>query len=178
MKQRVGFLSGFFVAGLFAVAIIIKIFAPASASAEGSPGASNDEVMIERGRYLVKIAGCNDCHTPNYMVTPDDVQEEDYLIGVPVGWFGPWGTTYASNLRITVEDFPEDVWVQILKTRKAMPPMPWVNVNALTEADSRAMYRYIKSLGVNGERMPPILSPGEMPQTPYFDFHIKGLPEG
>lgn len=25
-----------------------------------------DRVQIERGRYLVKTTGCNDCHTPGY----------------------------------------------------------------------------------------------------------------
>ena len=26
-----------------------------------------DQKSLDRGRYLVKIAGCNDCHTPGYM---------------------------------------------------------------------------------------------------------------
>jgi mono/diheme cytochrome c family protein len=25
-----------------------------------------DDPLVERGRYLVKIAGCNDCHTAGY----------------------------------------------------------------------------------------------------------------
>ena len=46
-----------------------------------------------RGKYLVQIAGCNDCHTPGFMQKGFDVPESDWLVGVPVGWRGPWGTT-------------------------------------------------------------------------------------
>lgn len=29
-------------------------------------GQSADQRMLERGRYLVVVGGCNDCHTPGY----------------------------------------------------------------------------------------------------------------
>ena len=29
--------------------------------------ASEADDMVQRGRYLAEIAGCNDCHTPGYM---------------------------------------------------------------------------------------------------------------
>lgn len=132
--------------------------------------------VINRGRYLIKVSGCNDCHTPNWMASPESVDESDWLIGMPVGWYGPWGTTYASNLRLSVTDYDENAWVTMLKTRKAMPPMPWINVSFYTDEDARAIYLYIKSLGAKGERMPAPLPPGTLPKTPYFDFHIKGLP--
>ena len=34
-------------------------------AATGSNKASSKD--IERGRYLVMITGCNDCHTPNFL---------------------------------------------------------------------------------------------------------------
>ena len=42
--------------------------ATAAASGEQRPkqAKSPDTKQIERGRYLVKITGCNDCHTPGY----------------------------------------------------------------------------------------------------------------
>jgi len=177
MKQRFFIVECCLIGAVIAATIAYNVTRPTAALASSAVSSDSDEEMIRRGGYLVKVAGCNDCHTPNYLVAPDTVQEDDYLIGVPVGWLGPWGTTYASNLRWTVADFTEDVWVQILKTRKASPPMPWMNVNHFVESDSRAIYRYIKSLGLKGDRMPTALPPGEIPQTPYFDFNIKGLPE-
>jgi mono/diheme cytochrome c family protein len=162
--------------GLAALAIVASSVSPTSAGDVATT--EREQEILHRGRYLVRVAGCNDCHTPNYMVDPEAVVEDDWLIGVPVGWLGPWGTTYAANLRLSVHEFPEDVWIQMLRTRKANPPMPWINVSFLTDGDAQAMYRYIKSLGPKGERMPAPLPPGEMPTTPYFDFNIKGLPEG
>ncbi len=56
-----------------------------------------DRQQIERGRYLVKTTGCNDCHTPRYAQRGDNVAEKDWLIGDTMGWHGPWGTTYPTG---------------------------------------------------------------------------------
>jgi len=124
----------------------------------------------ERGRYAVVIGGCNDCHTDGYLQTEGDVPEEQWLLGTAVGWRGPWGTTYPPNLRLTVGNYTEDQWVALLQTRKALPPMPWMNVNQLAESDARAVYRYITSLGAAGEVMPMPVPPEEEPTTPYLSL--------
>lgn len=132
---------------------------------------------IETGRYLVVIGGCNDCHTAGYLFENGNVPEEEWLLGSDIGYRGPWGTTYAQNLRMTVQDIDEEQWVEMLKTRKAMPPMPWMNVNKLSEEDSRAIYRYIHSLGAGGERMPVALGPDAEPETPYYNFVPQNIPD-
>jgi mono/diheme cytochrome c family protein len=53
---------------------------------------------VARGRYLAKIAGCNDCHTPAYAMRGGDVPEAGWLIGDALGWQGPWGTLFESQL--------------------------------------------------------------------------------
>ncbi|MDH3456723.1 MAG: cytochrome C [Gemmatimonadota bacterium] len=123
---------------------------------------------IDRGRYLVIVGGCNDCHTDGYMVAEGDVPEDQWLLGSALGWRGPWGTTYPPNLRLTVQRMGEDEWVEMLRTRTALPPMPWMNLNQVAETDSRALYRYISSLGAFGEPAPTALPPGQEPSTPYF----------
>jgi mono/diheme cytochrome c family protein len=125
---------------------------------------------IEAGRYLAIIGGCNDCHTDGYLQTEGDVPEELWLTGSPVGWRGPWGTTYPPNLRLTVSELSEDDWVITLQERKALPPMPWMNVNKISEPDARALYQYIQSLGLAGERMPSALPPDQEPTTPYLSL--------
>jgi mono/diheme cytochrome c family protein len=55
---------------------------------------------VARGRYLVQVAGCNDCHTPGYGPKEGKVDEKLWLTGDALGWSGPWGTTYATNLRL------------------------------------------------------------------------------
>ena len=63
---------------------------------------------VERGRYLAIIGGCNDCHTDGYLQAEGDVPEDRWLLGSPVGWRGPWGTTYPPNLRLSVQALTED----------------------------------------------------------------------
>lgn len=53
--------------------------------------------LVERGRYLVRIAGRNDCHTPGYAERGGDVPEAQWLVGDALGWRGPSGTTYAAD---------------------------------------------------------------------------------
>jgi mono/diheme cytochrome c family protein len=155
--------------GALAGAAVVGLMRPASAVAEkvaeAHVMASTPEAA---GKYLVSVGGCNDCHTPGFMMMGSKVPEEQWLTGVPMGWNGPWGTTYASNLRLQVREFDEDLWVATLRARNARPPMPWESLHAMNEQDLRAVYRYIKSLGPAGEKMPAALGPGETPKTPYL----------
>lgn len=80
-----------------------------------------------RGKYVVQIAGCNDCHTPGYTSSAGKVDEKLWLTGDQLGWRGPWGTTYASNLRLTVKDMSADQFVKYARS-EFRPPMPWFNL--------------------------------------------------
>lgn len=131
----------------------------------------------EAGRYLVAVAGCNDCHTEGYLATEGAIPESEWMKGSVVGFTGPWGTTYPSNLRLSAATMTEDQWVEMLGTRKAMPPMPWMSVAALSDADRRAMYRYLRTFEDPGEPVPANLPPGQEPTTPWIDFVPKNLPQ-
>ncbi|WP_426051617.1 cytochrome C [Brevundimonas sp. SL161] len=123
---------------------------------------------IEAGRYVVLVGGCNDCHTPQYAMTGGArPPESEWLKGSSEGHTGPWGTTYGKNLRMTVGRMTEDQWVELLATGSSLPPMPWPSVRAMSEADKRAVYRYIKSLpGDPGQPSPAPLPPGVTPRAP------------
>ena len=124
----------------------------------------------ERGRYIVRIAGCNDCHTPAFMQLGESVPESQWLTGTPVGWRGPWGTTYASNLRLFIKPFSADDFIKVARTRTSRPPMPWPSLHAMTDDDLRAVYHYIKSLGETGVEMPQWVPPDQEPTTPYLSL--------
>jgi mono/diheme cytochrome c family protein len=81
--------------------------------------------QIERGKYLVMVGGCNDCHTPKIFTATGPVFDTTRLLsGHPAGsplpevpkgvisptgwaalttghmtaWAGPWGVSFAANL--------------------------------------------------------------------------------
>jgi mono/diheme cytochrome c family protein len=89
----------------------------------GSDGATAHAGKIQRGKYLVTIAGCNDCHTPLKMgpngPEPDMTRmlsghpESLVMPPAPVlpqgpwlvnaaatstAWSGPWGVSFTANL--------------------------------------------------------------------------------
>lgn len=132
--------------------------------------AAADKASIERGRYLVQTAGCNDCHTAGYLANAGKVPESQWLLGDAVGFRGPWGTTYPPNLRRYVAAVPEDAFIADARSGRMRPPMPWFNLAAMTDADLRALHRFVRSLGEAGAAAPAYVPPGQEPQTPYVVF--------
>ena len=116
----------------------------AAAQADAPQGAH--KTLVDHGRYLVKIAGCNDCHTPGYMQAAGKVDEKLWLTGDSFGWRGPWGTTYATNLRLYAQNLTPQQWVQQMRTMQPRPPMPFFNVQAMSERDLKAIHAYLKAL--------------------------------
>jgi mono/diheme cytochrome c family protein len=125
---------------------------------------------LARGRYLVILGGCNDCHTPGYAPSNGKVAEKDWLTGDRLGWRGPWGTTYAANLRTYMQGLTEAQWVAKAKTLQTRPPMPWYAVRVMTAQDLRALYRYIRNLGPAGDPVPEYLPPDKEPPPPFVAF--------
>jgi mono/diheme cytochrome c family protein len=142
-----------------------------AADAAKAASKSPSKRQLERGRYLVMIGGCNDCHTDGYAPSGGNVPERDWLLGSgALGFRGPWGTTYAPNLRLTASTMTEAEWVKYAKSLKTRPPMPWFNLNAMVEADLRAMYRFIASLGAVGRPAQTYLTPDKQPTPPYIQW--------
>jgi mono/diheme cytochrome c family protein len=155
----------------FRISVLTTIFLSSIALTEtwaGDPKAMRlDPKIVERGRYLVRITGCNDCHTPGYGLSNGDSPVEEWLTGDILGWRGPWGTTYASNLRLFTSKISEDQWVEFCRTLETRPPMPWFNLRDMKEDDMRAVYQFVRSLGPSGDRAPAFVPPEKEPTTPY-----------
>jgi mono/diheme cytochrome c family protein len=132
-------------------------------------GAAAGESVLDRGRYLVTIGGCNDCHTAGYLAAGGATPESDWLTGSPVGYQGPWGTTYAANLRLVASRLTEAQWVEHAR-KERLPPMPWFNLREMTDPDLKAVYAFIRSLGSPGAAAPAYVAPGGKVTTPYFVF--------
>jgi mono/diheme cytochrome c family protein len=126
--------------------------------------------LVKRGRYLVVTSGCNTCHTASYPMHGGRIPEEDWLTGDKVGWRGVWGTTYATNLRLYMQEISEDEWLKRGRSLSTRPPMPWFAIQAMTDDDLRALYRYVRSLGPAGKPAPAYVPPLVTPRGPYVQF--------
>jgi len=123
---------------------------------------------VVRGRYLVTIMSCNDCHTPgSFYGAPDTLRR---LSGSDVGWTGPWGVVHARNLTpdstTGIGTWTSEQIVTALRTgntpsgAQLAPIMPWMNFTTiLDEDDAMAIAAYLKSLPPvkhqNLDRIPP-----------------------
>jgi mono/diheme cytochrome c family protein len=158
------------VGSIFIAAVVAVPLGASIQTAFAKTPAKVDKASVERGRYLVKIAGCNDCHTAGYAQAGGKVPESQWLMGDKLGWRGPWGTTYPPNLRIYMRGMSEATWVRTASTMKARPPMPWFALNDMSEQDLKAIYRYVSTLGPVGEPAPAYVPPGKEPPQPYIQF--------
>ncbi len=134
--------------------------------------------LLAHGEYLVRVGGCNDCHTAGYGAAGGKVPKEQWLTGSDQGFLGPWGTTYPSNLRLSVSKMSEADWVAYSGSLHTRPPMPDFMVRDLPEQDRRALHRFISSLGPAGKEAPAYLPPGQAPSPPYFQLVLPEAPAG
>ncbi len=125
---------------------------------------------VARGRYLVEIGGCNDCHTAGYAMSSGKVPAKQWLMGDQLGWQGPWGTTYAPNLRLTFSRLSEEQWLKFARQQEMRPPMPFWSLRAMPDADLRAVYRFVKTLQPIGDAAPAYLPPGQEARGPVVKF--------
>lgn len=154
----------------FAVMLALAAIAPSIAAHAA------EDPAVARGRYLVVAGGCNDCHTPGYAEAEGGVSTDRWLTGSPVGFRGPWGTSYPANLRLYVQNIDEKAWLASVR-QPMLPPMPWFNLRNMTDADLVSIYRFVRELGPAGEPAPAAAAPGEAVSTPYIDFVPKNLPK-
>lgn len=133
-------------------------------------GTDPARTAVERGRYLVKISGCNDCHTPNYAMSGGKVAERAWLTGDQLGWRGPWGTTYPGNLRRYFARVSEAEWLKLARTANFRPPMPSPILHDMSDRDLRALYRFVRALGPAGEEAPAYVGPDREPIGPVVLF--------
>jgi len=125
---------------------------------------------VERGKYLVEIGGCTDCHTPgNFFGHPDMTR---YLGGSDVGFAIPGhGVFVPPNLTPDKETglgtWTAEQVVAAITTgerpdgRVLVPSMPWRNYAHLTKYDALAIAAYLKTLPPVSNKVPGPFGPGD-----------------
>jgi len=178
--NRISFLVLAAAVGALGAATVVAPFARShgGAAAQGATAAdviptasaAQPDDAVARGRYVVAIADCNGCHTPGFAQNGGTTPERERLVGDAIGWQGPWGTTYAPNLRLFFAAVGEDAWLATARQREFLPPMPTSSLRAMSDDDLRAVYRYVRSIGAAGVPAPAHLPPGRVAAGPVVAF--------
>lgn len=154
--------------------LIRVVFAAAMLTSVSATSGANADEQVERGKYLVTIGGCNDCHTPGYFFGKPDMAR--MLGGSEVGFEMPGlGTFYGPNLTpdkaTGLGNWSGAEIVTALQTgmrpdgRALAPIMPWRAFANLTEADAQAIAAFLKSLPPVANKVPGPFGPDEKPTS-------------
>lgn len=129
-----------------------------------------DPAAVRQGRYLTMLGGCNDCHTAGYAPSAGKVPEARWLTGDLLGYAGPWGTTYPTNLRLRIGGMDLAAFKTYARALTTRPPMPYWVLNSMSDRDLEALWSFVKSLGPAGEHAPAALPPGIAASGPVVQF--------
>lgn len=153
---------------------IFSLLTLAAGAFLAASGAFAAEEQVERGKYLVTVAGCNDCHTPGYFLGKPDFSRT--LGGSDVGFGVPGvGTVVGRNLTPDKET-GLGAWTdeQVISAftagirpdgRKLAPIMPWMELAHLDREDALAIVAYLRSLPPVKNAVPGPFGPKDVPST-------------
>ena len=133
--------------------------------------ADSGKKMIERGKYLVTIMACQDCHSPHdeygdvvkgkeftghWKNAPvpkwnEEIQAKNTtFMAVGPDFTSFAGVSKAKNLTPDPEtgigNLTEEQFVDLFKHGTLMPPMPLQWMNQMKEEDLKAIYAYLRTL--------------------------------
>jgi mono/diheme cytochrome c family protein len=129
-----------------------------------------DSAQAARGKYLVQLGGCTDCHTPGHFLGKPDMSW--FLGGSDVGIEVPGlGTFLGRNLTPDKDtglgNWTKDEIAAAIQTgvrpdgRVLAPIMPWRNYAGLTKSDAAAIVEYLRSLPPISNKVPGPFGPDE-----------------
>ena len=161
---------------LFAACAALALVALSSTAAVAA-----DPAAIARGKYLVTIASCHDCHTPGYFLGKPDMAR--YLGGSDVGFELPrLGIFHGPNLTPDKEtglgNWTDAQVLKALQTgtrpdgRVLAPIMPWHAFAQLTKQDADAIVAFLRSVPPVSHKAPGPFGPTETPTS----FVMKVVP--
>jgi mono/diheme cytochrome c family protein len=133
-----------------------------------------DPATVARGKYLVTIGGCNDCHTPGYFLGKPDMAR--YLGGSDVGFELPgMGVFVGPNLTPDKEtglgNWTDAQVVAAIQEgarpdgRMLAPIMPYHAYANLTPQDAQAIVAFLRSIPAVQRKVPGPFGPTQTPDV-------------
>jgi len=131
---------------------------------------SAQQSQVERGKYLVTLGSCTDCHTPGYFFGKPDMAR--YLGGSEVGFEIPGlGVFHGPNLTPDSETGIGNWTVAQIVTaiqtgkrpdgRELAPIMPWRAFADMSKDDATAIAVFLKSIPTVKNKVPGPFGPND-----------------
>jgi mono/diheme cytochrome c family protein len=163
-----------------------RIFAGAAVSLAAIAAAgfvlpkAHAESPVERGSYLVVVAGCNDCHTPGFFFGKPD--KDKFLGGSDVGFEIPGlgvfnGRNITPDKETGIGAWTDEQIATAITTGKRpdgrllAPIMNYAAFTHLTKEDVAAVVAYLRSIPPVHNKVPGPFKPGE--KVSIFTFRIE-----
>lgn len=139
--------------------------------------AAQADDQVARGKYLVTIMGCNDCHTPGYFLGKPDFQHA--LSGSDVGFEMPglgihWGPNLTPDPETGLGKWSDKEIITAVRTgvrpdgRRLVPIMPYAGFATLTDDDAAAIVAFLRTLPPTKHAVVGPTKPGEKAPGPYM----------
>jgi len=157
-----------------ALTIVPLVALPLAAAQAQSP-------QVQRGKYLVTVASCHDCHTPGYFLGKADMAR--YLGGSEVGFELPGlGVFHGPNLTpdkaTGLGNWTDAQIIAAIQqgvrpdNRMLAPIMPWHAFATFTKEDMAAIVAFLRSVPPVSNKVPGPFGPTEKPTS----FVMKVVP--
>ena len=108
---------------------------------------------VKHGWYLVRIAQCNDCHTP---ANPDGSAKTEMMFGGGAHMVGEWGDAVSANITSDpsgISHYDATMFIKTIRTGRAsggvrdlQPLMPFSYYRNMTDEDLRAIFAYLRTV--------------------------------
>jgi mono/diheme cytochrome c family protein len=109
--------------------------------------------QVKHGWYLVRIAQCNDCHTPS---DEKGNFRTDMMFGGGARMKGPWGDVVTPNITSDpsgISHYDEAMFIKTIRTGRASggvrqlnPLMPYSYFRNMTDDDLKAIFAYLRTV--------------------------------
>jgi mono/diheme cytochrome c family protein len=157
--------------------------------------APSRQSVVERGRYLVSIGGCTDCHTPLQMgpngpapdltrflsghpadvklPPPPDLKDSPWFAATAgmTAWTGPWGISYAANLTPDTNTglgiWTEEMFITAMRQGKHMGAGRDILPPMPWQNVATLTDADLKAVFAYLQSLPPIYNPVPNPQPPH-----------
>ena len=141
------------------------------------------ESQIDRGKYLVVLASCNDCHTPGFFLGKPDMSK--YLGGSDVGFEIPGlgvfaGRNITPDKETGIGSWTDEQIATAITTgkrpdgRELAPIMPYHAFSYMTKDDVAAVIAFLHSIPPVNNKVAGPFKPGE--KVTIFTYRV--LPPG